>query len=99
MFRTLLISTGYGVFLYSFVAQGGSIEGVMYLPYAVSDKGLHCLLNWADNQPESSIYVKNDFKGATYVIKWSERPAAPELLKARFAAVRFQDEIGWNNIL
>lgn len=71
----------------------------MYLPYAASDKGLHCYFNGTNDNPKSSFYSKNDYKGASFVLKWTERPAASEVLNARFAVVRSQAETVWTTVL
>lgn len=85
-------------FRYRFVAEGGSIEGVVYLPYGVSNKGLQCTLHSPD-EPGSPLYSKSNYKGASYVIKWTARPVAADVLNARLAVVRSKEDIVWNIVL
>lgn len=70
----------------------------MYLPYSVRDKMLHCVLNSSHDKPGSSLYSKSNYKGASYIIKWTEPPAASAVLNARFTLIRSKGELVWNTI-
>lgn len=71
----------------------------MYLPYGVNDKDIHCILIWASNELESSFYSRINYKDASCVIKWTERPAAAKVLNALFASLRSKEDIVWNTVL
>ena len=87
------------MFRQSRFADNGSIEGVMYLPYGKGDKGLYCALSWPDNANNS--YARQDYMGASYFVKWTERPTPQEVLRSRTAFVkdRSNEDATWNAIL
>ncbi|KAH7704752.1 hypothetical protein AAVH_28051 [Aphelenchoides avenae] len=73
-------------------AATGSVEGVMYLPYGEGDKDLFCTLYW----PENTTFVakKQNYMGASYLIKWTENPTPQEVLRSRIAFARDRSNDG-----